>query len=176
MLYESSWPLVVICLLGGIFFFYLWMQTQQTYLLGLSILVCAGAGGVAVLDYVVETDREHLQTLFPRLARAVERQEYEAVFTVLDPHLYQLREDIEKVIEQTQPERVLITYCDVAVDDANEPPSAIVDIVVRVATSSSKSHMPRDMLADIRVLLQKKSGIWRIIDAAGRRPDFGRQR
>ena len=175
MLYETSLPIVIVCLVGGVGSFYLWMQYQQKILLGLSILSCVGASSIAVLDYVVETDREYLQSLFPKLAQAVEKQEYDTVLEVLDPELHHLRREVREILDRTHPQRVLITYLDVTVNEAAMPPSAVVDSVMRVATSSSDSPMDRDILADIRVLLQKKAGVWRIIDAKGRRPGFGQQ-
>ena len=43
--------------------------------------------GAFVADSLVETDREHLQTLFPRFARAAEKQDVGTIVAALDPDL-----------------------------------------------------------------------------------------
>ena len=75
MPFESSLPLVVTCLLGAVIGFFVWLGVQNRWLLAVAILLAAAGVGSFAVDWAVETDREYLLALFPRLARAAERQE-----------------------------------------------------------------------------------------------------
>jgi hypothetical protein len=106
----------------------------------------------------VVTDREYLEELFPRLARAVEERDFPTIMAALDPELHAFRKEAEDVLKRVKPTKVLITFMDIAVDPGKNPQKATADLVVRVAGNEIETGSPGDILAEFRVLLQKKDG------------------
>ena len=123
MPFESSLPLVVVCLIGAVGLLLLWLRMQSRGLLAVAALLGIAGFSALVADCLVETDREHLQALFPRLARAAEKQDVETIVAALDPDLRPLRAEAEKVLEQVRPTEVVITRVDVVVEPARKTAS-----------------------------------------------------
>jgi hypothetical protein len=173
---ESSLPLVLACLLGAVGGFFVWLRVQARWLLAVAILLAAVGGGCFVADLLVETDREYLLALFPRLALAAEKQEMATIMAALDPELRPLREEAERVLKQVRPTEVVITKCDVVVDPAKKPPEAVASLIVRVTGNVIDKGTPGNLLAGVKVLLHKKDGKWLVKDAEGEqvRPGQGK--
>jgi hypothetical protein len=167
MPFESSLPLVVACLLGAVIGFFVWLRVQARWLLALSILLAVAGVGAFVADSLVVTDREYLLGLFPRLARAAEKQDVATIIAALDPDLRPLREEAEKVLKQVRPTEVVITSVDVAVQPAKKPPEAVANLIVRVTGNVIDKSTPGTVLAGVKVLLHKKDGQWLVKDAEG---------
>jgi hypothetical protein len=123
--------------------------------------------GVFVADLLVETDREYLLEMFPRLARAAERQDISTIMAALDPDLRPLREDAERVLKQVQPTEVAITSVEVAMEPAKKPPEAVANLIVRVTGNVIDKGTPGTVLAGVKVLLHKRDGKWLVKDAEG---------
>lgn len=167
MPFESSLPVVVACLLGAVAAFFIWMRVQARWLLAATVLLAIFGVAVFVADSFVVTDREYLLALFPRLARAAEKQDVSAIMAALDPDLRPLRDEAERVLKQVRPTEVLITSIDVAVDPAKKPPEAVAKLIVRVTGNVIDKSTPGTVLAGVRVLLHKKNGEWLVQDAEG---------
>jgi hypothetical protein len=167
MPFESSLPLVVACLLGAVIGFFVWLRVQTRWLLAVATLLAVVGVGCFVADRVIETDREYLLALFPRLARAAERQEVSTIMAALDPDLRPLREEAEKVLKQVRPTEVAITSVDVAVEPAKMPPKAVANLIVRVTGNVIDKGTPGTVLVGVKVLLHKKHGRWLVKDAEG---------
>ncbi len=167
MPFESSLPLVVACLLGAVGVFFIFLRVQVRWLAAGAILLAAIGVGCFVVDWLVETDREHLLALFPRLARAAEKQEVATIMAALDPELRPLREEAERVLKQVRPTEVVITKCDVVVERAKKPPEAVANLIVRVTGNVIDKGTPGTVLAGVKVLLHKKDGRWLVRDADG---------
>jgi hypothetical protein len=167
MPFESSLPLVVACLLGAVIGFFVWLRVQTRWLLAVALLLGATGGGCFAVDWLVETDREYLLSLFPRLARAAEKQDAATIMAALDPDLRPLREEAEKVLKQVRPTEVAITSVDVVVEPAKKPPEAIANLIVRVTGNVIDKGTPGTVLAGVKVLLHKKNGQWLVKDAEG---------
>jgi hypothetical protein len=176
MPFESSLPLVVACLLGAAVAFFVWLRVQTRLLLATTILLAAAGVGCFVADSLVETDREYLLALFPRLARAAEKQDLGTIMAALDPDLRPLREEAEKVLKQVRPTEVVITKCDVSVEPATKPPEAIANLIVRVTGNVIDKATPGTVLAGVKVLLHKKDGKWLVVDAEGEQVRPGENR
>lgn len=161
---EFSLPLVVACLLGAVVGFFAWLRVQTRWLLAGAILLVAVGVGCFAADLLVETDREHLLALFPRLARAAEKQDVGTILAALDPDLRPLRAEAEKVLKQIRPTEVVITKCDVAVASEKKPPEAVANLIVRVTGNVIDKGTPGAVLAAVKVLLHKKSGQWLVKD------------
>ena len=167
MPFESSLPLVVTCLLGAVIGFFVWLGVQIRWLLAVAILLAAAGVGSFAVDWAVETDREYLLALFPRLARAAERQEVSTIMAALDPDLRPLREEAEKVLKQVRPSEVAITSVDITAEPVRKPPEAVANLMVRVTGNVIDKGMPSTVLAGVKVLLHKKNGQWLVTDAEG---------
>jgi hypothetical protein len=176
MPFESSLPLVVACLLGAAVGFFVWLRVQTSLLLAAAILLAAVGVGCFVADLLVETDREYVLALFPRLALAAEKQDMATITAALDPDLRPLREEAERVLKQVRPTEVVITKCEVAVKPAKKPPEAVANLIVRVTGNVIDKGTPGHVLAGVKVLLHKKGGQWLVKDAEGEqvRPGQGK--
>lgn len=176
MPFESSLPLVAICLLGAVVAFFIWLRMQARGLVAGAALLAAVGLGAFVADSLVETDREYLLALFPRLARAAEKQDVATIMAALDPDLRPLRDEAERVLKQVRPTEVLITGIDVAVEPAKKPPEAVANLIVRVTGNLIDKRTPGTVLAGVKVLLHKKDGKWLVKDAEGEqvRPGQGK--
>lgn len=176
MPFESSLPLVVACLAGAVVAFFIWLRSYTRGLLAAAILLAAVGIGCFVADWLVETDREHLFALFPRLARAAERQDVATIIAALDPDLRPLRDEAERVLKQVRPSEVVITRCDVAVEPAKKPPEAVAHLIVRATGNVIDKGAPGAVLAGVKVLLHKKDGQWLVKDATGEQIKPGQSR
>jgi hypothetical protein len=127
-------------------------------------MVLAGVGAL-LADWLVETDREYLQALFPRLAQAAERQDVATVMKSLDPELRPLREEAEQVLKRVRPTEVTITKLEVSVDPAKRPLQATAAMIVRITGDVIEKGNQGTVLAGVKVLLYKKDGVWLIKDA-----------
>ena len=165
MPFESSLPLVVAFGVFGLIAVSLWARTQAHLALVMGVLFILAGLGVFIADRLVETDRESIEELFPRLARAAEERDMPTIMAALDPEFHAFRKEAEEVLKKVKPNKILITYLDVAVDPAKSPAQATADLVVRVAGDDVEAGVPGDILAEFRVLLQKKDGTWLIQDA-----------
>ena len=176
MPFESSLPLVAICLLGAVVVFFVWLRVQARGLVAVAALLAAVGLGAFVADRLVVTDREYLLALFPRLAQAAEKQDVARIMAALDPDLRPLRDEAERVLKQVRPTEVLITSIDVAVDAAKKPPEAVAKLIVRVAGNVIDKSTPGTVLAGVKVLLHKKDGQWLVKDAEGEQVKPGQGR
>jgi hypothetical protein len=167
MPFESSLPLVVACLVGAAGVFFIWLRVQTRWLLPVAVLLAVVGVGCFVADRVIETDREYLLELFPRLARAAEKQDVATIMAALDPDLRPLREEAEKVLKQVQPTEVAITSVDITVEPTKRPPEALANLIVRVTGNVIDKGTPGTVLVGVKVLLHKKDGQWLVKDAEG---------
>jgi hypothetical protein len=167
MPFESSLPLVVACLLGAVAAGFLWLRMPGRWpLAAVSLFAAVGVGCVAA-DWLVETDREQLRALFPRLARAAERLDTKTIIDALDPGLRSLREEAERVLRQVRPTEVVITKCELALEPARQPPQAVAKLIVRLHGNVIDKTTPGTVLVGVKVLLRKKDGKWLVQDAEG---------
>jgi hypothetical protein len=116
-------------------------------------------------DRLVETDSEHIQALFPRLAAAAERQDIDTILASLDPEVRPLRADAERVLNAVRPTEVTITNLDINVDSKKSPPAATADMIVRVSGNVVGDGTSGTVLVGLRVSLVKKGETWLVTDA-----------
>ena len=176
MPFESSLPLVIACLVGAVVAFSIWLRVRPRWLLVLTALLVIGGIGTFVADVLVETDREYLCALFPRLARAAEKQDVATIIAALDPNLRPLRDEAERVLKQVRPTEVVITKCDVAVEPAKKPPEAVAHLIARATGNLIDKGTPGTVLAGLKVLLHKNDVQWLVKDAEGEQIKPGQSR
>lgn len=100
--------LVIDCLLGAVSGFFVWLRVQACWLLAVGILFAAAGIGCFAMDWLVATDREYPLALFPKLARAAEKQDTATIMADLDPDLRPLREEAERALKQVRPSKVVV--------------------------------------------------------------------
>lgn len=163
--FESSLPIVIACGVAAAIAAFVWTRVQtRGWLVAAGIGLTAGAAAFAADRWVV-TDREQLVELFPRLARAAERQDVDAILAVIDPELRPVRDEAEDVLRRVKPTDVRITRLNVAVNRSQRPPEATVDMIVRVTGNLIEPAGQGTALADVRVQMHKKDGHWLVRDA-----------
>ncbi len=170
MPYEDSYLVAIPTLaLAGVALF-AWLKT--TSLLWLIVALLTATAGIAaiVTDRLIETDRERIQALFPRLADAAELQDIDTVLASLDPELRPLRADAEKILRQVKPTEVTITKLDVTVDSKKSPPAATAHMIVRVSGNVVGEGTPGTVLVELRVEMAKTRGAWLVTDAEVQQP------
>lgn len=167
MPFESSLPLVFVFVALAVIAAFAWLKTQARPWLAIAILAACTALAVFVADRLVETDREHIEALFPRLAAAAERQDKDTILAALDPELRPLRADAERVLKQVRPTEITITKLDVSLDS---PEAASVDMIVRVSGNVVGEGTPGTVLVGLRVEMLKKGGKWLVRDAGVQEP------
>ena len=165
--FENSLPLVLACVALAAISIYAWLKTQTSPWIIIAALAACTALAAIVADRLIETDREHIEALFPRLAAAAERQDMKTILASLDPELRPLRADAEKVLKQVKPTEVAITKLDVTLDS---PEAATVDMIVRVSGNVVGEGTPGTVLVGLRVSLVKKGETWLVTDAEVQEP------
>lgn len=132
MPFEDALPLVAGCGLAAIVGLVMWLRTPAPGWLGLALAALVAGGGFLAADLLVVTDREALQELFPRLARAAEAGDVETVLAAIDPAERALRDTVARELGRARATAVLITRLEVTVEPGRPVRSARVDMIVRV--------------------------------------------
>jgi hypothetical protein len=161
MPYENSLPIVAFGIALAAISIFAWLKTQARPWLAIAILAACTTLAAFVADRLVETDREHIEFLFARLAAASERQDIETILAALDPELRSLRADAERMMKQVRPTEVAITKLEVTLDS---PEAASVDMIVRVTGNILDQGAPRTTIVGLRVLMVKRGGTWLVTD------------
>jgi hypothetical protein len=174
MPFESSLPLVIVLLLAAAAAGAVWFTSRSRGAIAVAGLLVTAAIGAAVADRLVVTDREFLEELFPRLARAAEARDAAPIMATLEPDLGPLREQVRKELAEARPTEVRITRLEVTVDPAKRPPEAVARMLVRVTGEFVEKGSRATGLVAARVLLAKKGEDWLIQDADIREAKPGR--
>lgn len=162
--FEDSLPLVAGCGLAAVVGVIVWLRTCARVWLGLALLALVAGGGALAADLLVVTDREALQELFPRLARAAEAGDVETVLAAIDPAERSLRDAAVRALGRAQASAVLITRLEVAVEPGRPARSARVDMIVRV-TGRWLEGGSGTALVGLDVRLRKEGDRWLVTAA-----------
>lgn len=165
MPFESSTPFVLGCLVGAGLSGWLWRRSGNGSLLAAALAAIVLAVGIGVADRLVETDRELLLALFPRLAEAAARQDVDTILKSVDSTIRPLREEAEQAIRQVRPTAVAITRLDVEVESSTQPPTAMAVLIVRLTGDVVERGSSGTILVGLRVQLHKPGDRWLIRDA-----------
>lgn len=167
MPYDSSLPIIVANLALAAIALVAWLKTRAGPWLVIAFITLSASLGAFIADRLVETDREYIEALFPRLATAAERQDIDTILASLDPELRPLRADAERVLKEAQPTEVLITKLEATLAS---PEAATVDMIVRVTGNVIDGRTPGTTIAALRVSMAKKNGRWLVTDAELQEP------
>lgn len=176
MPFDSSLPLVGSCgFLAGVALL-LWSQSgTRGYLI--AIVAAAAIGVTAFLaDWAVVTDREQVEGLFPRLARAAEAGDTATILAAFDPAMIPPRAEAERALREFRPESVRVTQLDVTLSGPESDRRARAGMLIHArgdARGSGGMAGPLTTLIDLDVDLRKAEGRFLI---TGFDADLGRPR
>lgn len=174
MPFESSLPLVVILGAAAVACGWAALAQGSRGFLAAAILAGTAAAGCLLADLAVETDREQIALLLPRLAEAAERGEIETILAAVAPERRPLREEAEQVVRQVQPTEVEITRLEIVIEPGADPPAATADLIVRVTGNVVDRGAQGTAIAAVLVRLEKRGGEWLVVDAEESRIRPGR--
>lgn len=166
MPFQDSLPLLVGCLAAAGLFVWLWRMAGQAVWLGLALVATAAGIGAATIDHLVITDREELELLLPRLARAVQEQDLVTLLAAIAPEVRPVQRQAEDAVRRFRPRQVAITKLEVVVDAGTEPLTAEAELLVRVSGRIAEQNEATGIVA-ATVRLEKRDR-WLVTDCVVR--------
>ena len=166
MPYQDSLPLLVGCLVAAGLFAWLWRLAGQSIWLGLALAVGAVGIAAATVDHLTITDREELELLLPRLAKAVQAKDLPTVLASIAPEVRPVRRQAEDAVKRFQPSQVVITKLEVEVDQTRAPLTAVAELLVRVSGRIAEQNEATGIVA-ATVTLEKRDR-WLVTDCVVR--------
>lgn len=166
MPYQDSLPLLAGSLAVAGLCIWLWRSAGQTFWLGLALLAAVTGVGAAAIDHAVVTDREQLELLLPRLARAVQEKDLPTLLAAIAPEVRPVQRQAEEAVTRFRPSRVVITKLQIDVDQTTEPVSAVAECLVRVRGRIAAQNEAMGIVA-ATVMLQKRDR-WLVTDCTVR--------
>ncbi len=164
MPFHDAWPWAISCAVVAGVSLLLWSQAgQRGFLVAMAAALVVGVGCL-LADWLVVTDREQIERLFPRLARAAETGDTEAIFAALDPSLSPLRSEAERALREFRPEEVRITRLDVTLEGPAEARLARAEMLIHTRGDAGGVSGPLSALIDLTVDLRKEGGQFLITD------------
>jgi hypothetical protein len=164
--FDSSLPIVVGSAGVAAVSLLLWSQSGQRGF-GIVIAAAVAVAGLAILaDWAVETDREQVERLFPRLAVAAEAGDMATILDTFDPAALPRRAEAERALREVHPEEVRVTRLDVTVTGPADNRTARADMLVHVRGDAGATGMAGHVsaLIDLAVSLRKVEGRFLIVD------------
>lgn len=166
MPFQDSLSLLAGCFAGAGLFVWLWRMAGQTIWLGLAAVAAAAGIGAATIDHFVITDREELELLLPRLARAVQEKDLPTLLAAIAPEVRPVQRQAEEAVERFRPSQVVVTKLQIDVDQTTEPVSAVAECLVRVRGRIAAQNEAMGIVA-ATVALQKRDR-WLVTDCTVR--------
>lgn len=155
--FDAPWPLVVAALAVAAVCLLLWSQAGQRPFLVAMVVSLVVAAGAIVADRVVVTDRERVEDLFPRLARAAEAGDAATILDAFDPDVAIPRAEAERALREFHPEEVRITRLDVTLHGPPDDRRARAEILAHARGDArfTGGAGPVAVLVDLSVDLRK---------------------
>lgn len=166
MPFENALPLVAGLGATAVVALVLWLRTMaRAWVIVALLATLAGAAALAA-DLCVVTDREALEELFPRLARAAERGDVGEVLAAIDPAAGTLRVDAERALARAKASTVWITKLEIDLAPDRAPRTATVDMIVRV-TGNWIDGGSGTAIVRLDVRMRKDGDRWLVTAAEG---------
>ena len=159
---QDSLPLLIGCLAAAAVCAWLWKMGGQAIWLGLASVAIVVGIAAATVDHLTITDREELELLLPRLARAVQEKDLSTLLAAIAPEVRPVRRQAEDAVKRIRPSQVVITKLEVEVDDHSEPSTAEAELLVRVSGQVAHQNEATGIVA-ATVTLEKRDR-WLITD------------
>ena len=167
MPFHDAWPWALGCAVVAAVSLLLWSQAAQRAFLVAMAAALVGGVGCLLADWLVVTDREQIEILFPRLARAAETGDTSTILAALDPALAPLRSEAEQALREFRPEEVRITRLDVTLRGPAAARLARAEMLIHTrgdARGAGGASGPVSALIDLTVDLRKDGGRFLITD------------
>ena len=167
MPFHDAWPWAIGCAVVAVVSLLLWSQAGQRAFLVAMAAALVGGVGCLLADWLVVTDREQIEILFPRLARAAETGDTSTILAALDPALAPLRSEAEQALREFRPEEVRITRLDVTLRGPAVARLARAEMLIHTrgdARGAGGASGPVAALIDLTVDLRKDGGRFLITD------------
>jgi hypothetical protein len=160
MPYQDSLPILIGCLVAAGACVWLWRMAGQAIWLVLALAVGAAGIAAAAVDHFTITDREELELLLPRLARAVQEKDLSTLLAAIAPEVRPVQRQAEDAVKRFRPSQVVITKLEVEVNQTTKPLTAVAELLVRVAGQVADQNEATGIVA-ATVTLEKR-GHWLI--------------
>ena len=164
MPFHDAWPWAIGCAVVAVVSLLLWSQAGQRAFLVAMAAALVGGVGCLLADWLVVTDREQIEILFPRLARAAETGDTSTILAALDPALAPLRSEAEQALREFRPEEVRITRLDVTLRGPAAARLARAEMLIHTRGDARGAGGPVSALIDLTVDLRKDGGRFLITD------------
>lgn len=166
MPYQDSLPLLVGCLVAAGVCVWLWRTAGQAIWLGLAIVAIVAGIAAATVDHLTITDREELELLLPRLARAVQEKDLTTLLAAIAPEVRPVQQQAEDAVKRFRPSQVVITKLEVEVNQTKKPLTAVAELLVRVSGRIAEQNEATGIVA-ATVTLEKRDR-WLVTDCVVR--------
>jgi len=163
---QDSLPLLIGCLAAAAVCAWLWKMGGQAIWLGLASVAIVVGIAAATVDHLTITDREELELLLPRLARAVQEKDLSTLLAAIAPEVRPVRRQAEDAVKRIRPSQVVITKLEVEVDEETKPLTAAAELLVRVSGQVADQHEGTGIVA-ATVSLEKRDR-WLVTDCVVR--------
>ncbi len=162
MPYQDSLPILIGCLVAAGVCVWLWRMAGQAIWLVLALAVGAAGIAAAAVDHFTITDREELELLLPRLARAVQEKDLSTLLAAIAPEVRPVQRQAEDAVKRFRPSQVVITKLEIKIDEDSEPLTAEAELLVRVAGQVADQNEATGIVA-ATVTLEKRDR-WLVTD------------
>jgi hypothetical protein len=162
MPYQDSLPILIGCLVAAGVCVWLWRMAGQAIWLVLALAVGAAGIAAAAVDHLTITDREELELLLPRLARAVQEKDLSTLLAAIAPEVRPVQRQAEDAVKRFRPSQVVITKLEVEVNQTTKPLTAVAELLVRVAGQVADQNEATGIVA-ATVTLEKRDR-WLVTD------------
>ena len=159
---QDSLPLLIGCLAAAAVCAWLWKMGGQVIWLGLASVAIVVGIAAATIDHLTVTDREELELLLPRLARAVQEKDHSTLLAAIAPEVRPVQQQAEDAVKRIRPSQVVITKLEVVVDKETEPLTATAELLVRVSGQVADQHEGTGIAA--ATVSREKRNRWLITD------------
>ena len=160
---ESPWAWVAVAAATAALSFLVWAQSADPRCLVAAGLACLVGAGAIVADRLVVTDRERIETLFPRLAEAAEKGDHATILAAFAPEAGASRDAAAAILDQFTAEEVRITTMQVDVPAGSPATGARAEFLVRTR-GTLRGSTPWNGIVDFDVRLRKDGDRWLIVD------------
>ncbi len=170
---EQPLYLIILGLVAVVGFGFGWMQTGYRALLYLAVGSAICAGGLLLLERLVVTDAEEVESVLHQIAGDIERNDLPAVLAAIHPDAVQTRQRAEAEFPNYEIDYVDIkSNLKVDVDDDAVPPKAMATFNVMVK-GRERSFGPFTVPRFVEVTLVKVDDRWLALDYRHYEVTFG---
>lgn len=161
---DPFWPLVLAACAAIIILLMMFASGRWSLWKPVAVVVVL-ALLLALVEHLIVTDRELIESQINLATQAALRHDVSAIESLVDPQAVQLRRQIRSELAQVRIEQLRITHQVVQVDLATNPPTAIADMIVRLSVREGKGGSEDVPPVAVKVQFRKGTGGWLVSDA-----------